>query len=109
MDTHKYMPGIECGDMGPKLGFHSKDNGWLTINKVRIPRDNMLQKFVRVAKDGEVSMEGDMRILYSTMLTTRLYLMGSCKQYLAKGLLISLRYSVVRRQFNNISGKVLET
>lgn len=38
-DTHKYMPGCECGDMGPKFGYHSKDNGWLTLNNVRIPRN----------------------------------------------------------------------
>ena len=38
-ETHKYMPGCICGDMGPKLGFLSKDNGWLTLKDVRIPRD----------------------------------------------------------------------
>lgn len=39
MDTHKHMAGIKCGDLGPKLGYHSKDNGWLTMKDVRIPRD----------------------------------------------------------------------
>ena len=33
------MPGVKCGDMGPKLGFHNKDNGWLSFDQVRIPRD----------------------------------------------------------------------
>lgn len=41
-DTHKWMKGIQCGDMGPKFGYHSKDNGWLTFDHVRIPRDQML-------------------------------------------------------------------
>lgn len=41
-DNHKYMPGAECGDMGPKLGYACKDNGWLTLQDVRIPRSNML-------------------------------------------------------------------
>jgi acyl-CoA oxidase len=36
------MPGIECGDMGPKLGYVGKDNGWMTMKDVRIPRSNML-------------------------------------------------------------------
>ena len=31
-DTHKHVPGIKTGDMGPKMGFHSKDNGWLTFD-----------------------------------------------------------------------------
>ena len=42
IDTHKHMPGIKCGDMGPKLGYGSKDNGWLTFDNVKIPRDNLL-------------------------------------------------------------------
>jgi acyl-CoA oxidase len=33
------LPGIECGDMGPKLGYNSKNNGWCTFNNVKIPRD----------------------------------------------------------------------
>jgi acyl-CoA oxidase len=36
------MPGVECGDIGPKLGYHSKDNGWLILKNVRIPRNQML-------------------------------------------------------------------
>lgn len=32
------MPGVKSGDLGPKLGYNSKDNGWLTFDHVRIPR-----------------------------------------------------------------------
>jgi len=32
------MPGVKTGDIGPKLGFRGKDNGWGTFNNVRIPR-----------------------------------------------------------------------
>jgi len=42
LNTHKFTPGIKCGDMGPKFGYNSKDNGWLTFDKVRIPRDQLL-------------------------------------------------------------------
>jgi len=38
-DTHKHMPGIKTGDLGPKFGFNSKDNGWCTFDHVRIPRN----------------------------------------------------------------------
>lgn len=37
-ETHKRMPGIDCGDMGPKMGYLGKDNGWLTFDKVVVPR-----------------------------------------------------------------------
>lgn len=37
-DTHKHIQGIKTGDMGPKFGYLSKDNGWMTFDNVRIPR-----------------------------------------------------------------------
>ena len=42
-ETHKPLPGVECGDLGPKFGYNSKDNGYLILNKVRIPRRNMVK------------------------------------------------------------------
>ena len=36
------MPGVEAGDIGPKLGYASKDNGYLIFTNVRIPRRNMV-------------------------------------------------------------------
>ena len=41
-ETHKWMPGIRSGDLGPKFGFHSKNNSWLTLDSVRIPRNQLL-------------------------------------------------------------------
>ena len=37
------MPGVRTGDIGPKFGYHSKDNGWACFEHVRIPRENMLK------------------------------------------------------------------
>ena len=31
-DNHKHMPGVKTGDIGPKLGYHGKDNGWMTLD-----------------------------------------------------------------------------
>ena len=44
------MPNVEVGDIGPKIGFATKDNGYLIFNNVRIPRKNMLNKFTKVTK-----------------------------------------------------------
>ena len=90
--------------MGPKLGYHSKDNGWMTFDHVRIPRNMMLQNFMSVDREGSVSINGDLRILYSTMLKVRVQLIIAAKQALSIPLLIGMRYSAVRRQFRNISG-----
>jgi len=47
---HKPLRGIEVGDIGPKIGFNTTDNGFLRLDHVRIPRTNMLMKFANVDK-----------------------------------------------------------
>ena len=48
-------------------------------------------------------------MLYSTMMLIRVSILVQSKLYLSKALTIALRYSVVRRQFKNISGQKEET
>jgi acyl-CoA oxidase len=66
--NHEPMPGIEVGDIGQKLGYNSIDNGFLSFNNVRIPRTNLLSRFVEVEKDGSFSLKGDPRVLYQIMV-----------------------------------------
>ena len=65
------MPGVKSGDIGPKQGYHSKNNGWCTFDRVRIPRNQMLMKIVSVDKDGKVSKQGEPRALYTVMMDIR--------------------------------------
>ena len=99
LETHMPCKGISCGDMGPKLGYSNKDNGWLTFDHVRIPRDQMLQKYVSVDREGGFGIEGDLRVMYSTMMSVRMQIVEGCSYDLSRGLTIGLRYSIVRRQF----------
>ena len=57
----------------------------------------MLARIIKVDRDGSVSMQGDMRVMYTTMLKTRIIMIHWAKVCLRKGLLIALRYSIVRR------------
>ena len=43
------FPGVTVGDIGPKFGYDVMDNGFLSLNNVRIPRENMLMKYSRVS------------------------------------------------------------
>ena len=61
-------PGVEVGDIGPKIGLHSKDNGYLILKNVSIPRKNMLRRYVSVGADGELKIKGDPKIGYATMM-----------------------------------------
>lgn len=51
-ENHNLLPGIEAGDIGPKIGFHSKDNGYLLLHNVVIPKKNMLRRFTSVSSTG---------------------------------------------------------
>lgn len=42
------LAGVEVGDIGPKFGFNTIDNGYVKFDQVRIPRENMLMKNSRV-------------------------------------------------------------
>jgi acyl-CoA oxidase len=62
------IKGVKCGDMGPKLGYNSKNNGWCQFDHVRIPRTNMLNKYTNVDPEGCFEITGDVRALYSVMV-----------------------------------------
>jgi acyl-CoA oxidase len=72
MDTHRPLPGIEVGDIGPKFGFAAKDNGYAIFKNVRISRRNMLMRYVNVDREGKVTPQGNPKVLYSVMMYTRL-------------------------------------
>lgn len=40
--------GVVVGDIGPKFGFDEVDNGFLKLDNIRIPRENMLMKYAKV-------------------------------------------------------------
>ena len=42
------LTGIKVGDIGPKFGYFGMDNGFLQLDNVRIPRDQMLMKYSKV-------------------------------------------------------------
>lgn len=51
-ETHKLLPGVFAMDMGPKVGAPAMDNGYITFQRVSIPRENLLGRFQHVHRDG---------------------------------------------------------
>src|SRR5690606_31597195 len=47
--------GVTIGDDGAKAGLNGVDNGWITFERVRIPRDNLLDRFATVDASGTYS------------------------------------------------------
>jgi acyl-CoA oxidase len=48
----KPVPGMTINDMGVKFGLNGVDNAALKFNSVRIPRENMMNKFSDVDEAG---------------------------------------------------------
>ena len=91
------MKGVTCGDLGPKLGYNSIDNGFLSFDHYRIPREDMLSRFSSIDKEGTFEMHADPRVLYSVMVTTRMNITRGAGMKLLNCLLIAARYAVCRR------------
>jgi acyl-CoA oxidase len=62
ISTHKPLPGITVGDIGPKLGYQTKDNGFLAFDNYKVPRLSLLAKYNRVDDKGVFSKHGNEKV-----------------------------------------------
>lgn len=97
-ETHQPLPGISIGEIGPKLGLNSVNNGYLGFNKVRIPRDHMLMKNAQVSEDGTYVKPKNSKLSYETMVFVRVVIVQDMAAQLRKAVTIATRYSCVRHQ-----------
>nr|XP_005993290.1 PREDICTED: peroxisomal acyl-coenzyme A oxidase 1 isoform X3 [Latimeria chalumnae] len=98
MGTHEPLPGVLVGDIGPKFGYDEVDNGYLKLDNVRIPRENMLMKYAKVEPDGTYVKPPSDKLTYGTMVFIRSLIVGESARNLAKASTIAIRYSAVRHQ-----------
>eukprot|EP00158_Paraphelidium_tribonemae_P006460 Partr_v1_DN27828_c0_g1_i3_m23246 putative acyl-Coenzyme A oxidase len=97
--VHAAFKGVSVGDIGPKMGANSMDNGFLRFNSYRIPRRYLLMRSVQVSSDGQFSQSGNPKLLYITMLKLRVDFVNFSALGLARASTIAVRYCSVRRQF----------
>ncbi|XP_048740597.2 peroxisomal acyl-coenzyme A oxidase 1-like isoform X2 [Ostrea edulis] len=98
LEDHKPLPGIGVGDIGPKLSMNHVDNGYLILNNVRIPRENMLMKNAQVSREGQFTSRGPSKGNYSAMILVRVEIVLWCFISLSNASTIAVRYSAIRRQ-----------
>ena len=58
LKDHSFVKGVTTGDIGAKFGTSGNDNGWLKMDHVRIPRDQMLMRFSKVHIEGNGKEKG---------------------------------------------------
>ncbi|GAM26242.1 hypothetical protein SAMD00019534_094170 [Acytostelium subglobosum LB1] len=100
--TKDYTPlkGIKVGDIGPKYGYNCVDNGFMRLDKVRIPRANMLNRFFNVTREGKYVPPAHPRLVYAGMVSTRVYIISDSCAAVGRAVTVAARYSAVRRQFS---------
>jgi acyl-CoA oxidase len=104
-----FLPGIGGEDDGVKGGLNGIDNGRLHFDQVRIPRENLLNRYGDVAADGSYSSAiASPGRRFFTMLGAlvqgRISLDGAATTASALALKIAVTYANQRRQFDSGSG-----
>ncbi|MFF0633762.1 acyl-CoA dehydrogenase [Nocardia sp. NPDC004151] len=98
------LPGVTTSDCGYKGGLPGVDNGRILFDQVRIPRENLLNRYADVAEDGTYSseIENPSRRFFTTLGTLvrgRVSVGGAAAAAARVALSIAVRYGEQRRQF----------
>jgi len=96
--------GVEIEDCGQKLGLNGVDNGRLTFDEVRIPRENLLDRFAQVSPEGEyespiASPTKRFFVMLGTLVGGRVSVALGGLSAAKSALTIAVRYGARRRQF----------
>ncbi|WP_159848765.1 acyl-CoA dehydrogenase family protein [Nocardia sp. CY41] len=100
------LPGVTTYDDGLKGGLPGVDNGRIIFDHVRVPRENLLNRYADVAPDGTYSseIENPSRRFFTTLGTLvrgRVSVGGAAAAGARVALSIAVRYALQRRQFSN--------
>lgn len=98
------MPGVRIGESGHKMGLNGVDNGRLWFDHVRVPVENLLDRFAQIDTDGRYqSAIASPGRRFFTMLGTlvggRLCIGSAGVSVADTALAIAVRYASARRQF----------
>ncbi|KIV78639.1 hypothetical protein PV11_06272 [Exophiala sideris] len=102
LKTHEPLPNIHVGDIGPKFGYNTMDNGFLLFKNVKIPHINMLARFSRIEPNtNKYVRPSNPSLIYGTLTWVRSNIVLQSGSVLARGVTIATRYCAVRRQFQD--------
>jgi acyl-CoA oxidase len=98
------LEGVEIEDCGDKMGLQGIDNGRLRFNAVRIPRDNLLDRFGTVSAEGVYSSPIEKPAarfftMIGALVEGRICIGGAGLSVARNALTIAVRWGERRRQF----------
>ena len=102
--------GVQIEDCGEKLGLNGVDNGRIWFDHVRVPRENLLNRFAGVSADGEYSssIPSPSRRFFTmlgALVAGRVSIALGALSASKSGLAIAIRYGDERRQFGPEGGQ----
>ena len=103
-ENGQILPGIRIEDNGRKIGLNGVDNGRIAFDSVRIPADNLLNRFGDVSHDGKYtspipSASRRFFTMLGTLVAGRVSIAAASCSSAKLGLAICTRYASKRRQF----------
>jgi acyl-CoA oxidase len=100
------LPGVRTGDSGHKLGLNGVDNGRLWFERVRVPADNLLDRFATITDGTYASPIASADKRFFTMLGAliggRVSVASASVSVARTALAIAVRYAHARRQFGQL-------
>ncbi|MHB1491214.1 MAG: acyl-CoA dehydrogenase family protein [Cellulomonas sp.] len=102
--TMEFLPGVSGKDDGLKGGLNGIDNGQLCFDRVRVPRENLLNRYGDVAEDGTytspIATPGRRFFtMLGTLVQGRVSLDGAANNAAKIALITAVTYGNQRRQF----------
>ena len=98
------LPGVSISDCGRKMGLNGVDNGRLMFDQVRVPRENLLNRYGSVGPDGvyQSDIPSPSRRFFTmlgTLVAGRITIATAALAAARGALTIAVRYGARRRQF----------
>ncbi len=102
------LPGVRIEDDGPKMGLNGVDNGRIWFDRVRVPREALLDRFASVSPEGVYASPIENRnrrffTMLGTLVQGRVCVGGAAINAAKVALVIATRYADRRRQFEATS------
>ncbi|OQE16078.1 hypothetical protein PENFLA_c029G00912 [Penicillium flavigenum] len=105
MKTHQPLNGIVVGDIGPKYGYITMDNAYMLFDQFRIPHSAMLSRYSNVDPNTGIYTKPEKpALVYGSLTYVRSNMVHRARLVLARAVTVAVRYSSVRRQFQDRDG-----
>lgn len=100
MATHRPLPNIRIGDIGPKFGRNGIDNGWIQFHHARYPRQVLLTRHAKVNPDGTYirNPQAKPQLAYGALVMGRATMVSDSANVLQLATTIAVRWAALRRQ-----------